>query len=228
MTDTMTPITAAEPEGDLDKRKRLMVLGGVGAAAVLGAAGYLLLGGGSSTTASNQPYVPLKSRVAATAAPAKAAALTKAKAVTKPTTVLPAASQVKLGRDPFIALYVQPAAAAPGTTSPGTTPGTTTGTGTATGTTPTGTTPGTTSAATTPYVLQLKSVDSSNPQLRKYTFVVAGRAKSVVQNQKFGKYGELVVLAVTTSSSGKVTGALVQVGDANPFSMKVGEKSTVA
>jgi hypothetical protein len=228
MTETLhapEQVSAEQPQND---RKKLFIGGGLVGALVLGAGGYFLLGSGGGSTDAADTSAVVKHVVKHVEKPATPVASVKAgtKAATKPVT-LPPTSTVALGRDPFKPLYVAPAAPGAGTTgttgAPGTTP-TTPSTGGATGTATTGTAP----AATTPYLLQLQSVDSSNTQLRKYTFVVAGLNRAVVQSQKFGKYGELVVLAVTTNGAGKVTGALVQVGDANPFSMKLGEKATVA
>jgi hypothetical protein len=214
MTDTMMEAPVLDTPPPSRDRKTVLVAGGVVAALALGFGGYKLMSGGDPVAAPLlvkhlvkpvvQPVTPV--------APVKAATKPKAKPV-----ALPPTSTTPLGRDPFKPLYVVPPVAVP-----------VTATTTTTAAAPTAAAPASDPAATPSYVISLKSVDSSNPQLRKYVFVVSGVSKSVVQSQKFGKYGELVVLAVTTNSSGKVTGALVQVGDGTPFTLKIGEKATVA
>ena len=137
----------------------------------------------------------------------------------KPTSVIPVASNVKLGRDPFNALYVVPVAApvaAPGTTT------TTTGT--------TSTTSGTTAGApvsTPAYALQLLSITGPANSDKVFVFSYGGVKKTVVAAQKFGKYGELVTLNYLKNSKGTPIAALLQVGDDDPVVIKIGEKLTV-
>jgi hypothetical protein len=214
MTTTTHEIDTHD-EPDTGKR-RVIIAGGVVAVLAVGAAGYLLLGGGGSS--SDESFVVPSSRSTATLAvkpakkattPAKKAAAPAAKAV------LPAASSIKLGRDPFLALYVVPAVA-PAATTPVTGAPTTPAAGSGTGTS---------DAATTPYTLTLARVTGSESKV--YAFKVDGLAKSVLAGQRFGKYGELVVLTVAKSSKGAPVGALIQVGDDDPVTIRFGEKLTV-
>lgn len=182
-------------------KKRLIIAGGLAAALVLGAGGFLLLSGGGEEETGL--VVPAAKR------PAVVKPATK---VVKPATKVPVISAAKLGRDPFIARYTVPVAppAAPVTT----TPTDTTGTGTGTETT-----------ATEPYSLTLLSITGSDAKL--YGFNVDGTKKTVVAAQRFGTYGELVVLAYIKNTKGVITGALLQVGDDDPVTVDLGEKISV-
>lgn len=219
MTETlMAPVSAPDPfdEGVPSKRKAAMIAGGLVAVLVLGAGGYKLLGGGSSDT---NAVAPIKRGVPRVVAPVTRPA--KATAV-KPAAVLPPTSTASIGRDPFIALYTQPAPAAVTTT---TSTGTATGTSATGAAAPTGT--GTTaSTATAPYALKLVSVTATSSSVR-YAFAYAGTTKTVLAAQRFGKSGEVVVLATTYSSTRKVTGAVIQVGDDDPLTLSIGERVSV-
>jgi hypothetical protein len=205
-----------ETEGS---RKAVFVAGGVAAALVLAAGGWLFLGGSGDDSA-NVAFVPHKTVRPAAVAP---------KTVTKPAKKLPVAYKERLGRDPFRALYLVPAAAPPAATTPtgtgtGTTPGVpVAGTGTGTGTTP-GTTTG-----TTRYPLKLVSISTPKPgEVRFFTWLVDGKKTVVIPAQRFGKVnGELVVLAYETNPAGKVTGAIIQVGDDSPIDVLIGETVSV-
>ena len=102
-------------EESSDGKRTLLLLGGL-AVAALGAGSFFFLGGGDS----EEEFTPIKR------APRAAAAVPSA----APVTTLPVASTQTLGRNPFRALYVEPAAApaeAPAApTSPTTTDGGTT------------------------------------------------------------------------------------------------------
>jgi hypothetical protein len=208
-------------EGESSNRRAVLVAGGVAAALVVAAGGWFLLGG-SSDTVNNSAFVPAKSRPAAVA---------PKKVVTKPVKKLPTAYKDKLGRDPFRALYVVPVAAAvtPGTTPTGTTP---TGT-TPTGTTPTGSTTGSTGTTsgtptgTTRYALKLVAISKPSPEVRFFTWMVAGKKVVVIPGQRFGKVGEIVVLAYERNAAGTATGAIIQVGDDSPIDVQVGETVSV-
>ena len=133
----MTENTFFEPVDDepAQSRRSLLVLGAVGGALALAAGGYFLLGGGEGAGGSELVAQPTSR------APVVAMAPTAAKKLV----VLPAVSKVRLGRDPFLALYIPPVVSPVGPA---------TGSGT-TGTTPTGTTgvptaPGTAPAPTVP------------------------------------------------------------------------------
>jgi hypothetical protein len=200
-------------------RKAVLVAGGVAAALVLGVGGWFLLGGsGEDTSLNNSGFVPAKPRAVA-AAPKVAA---------KTTSKLPVAYKATIGRDPFKALYVVPAAApAAGT---GTTPTTTSSGTTTTGTTGTTTAPTTTTpTGTTRYALKLLSISTPNAtgEVRYFNWSVAGKTTTVIPAQRFGKYGEIVVLAYEKNTAGKVTGAIIQVGDDSPIDVMIGETVSV-
>jgi hypothetical protein len=197
-------------------RKAIFVAGGVVAALVLGAGGWLLLGGGGDS-AEDAAFVPHRA-----ARPAAAAPKAAAKAVKK----LPAPYTQRLGRDPFKALYVIPAAAPAAAEAPaaGTTD-TTTGTSTST---PTGstTTGSTTWTPTSRYPLKLVSIQKVD-QVYVSTWLVDGKKTSVLPGQRFGKVGELVVLAFGKNAKGVVDNVFMQVGDDSPINVNVGESVSV-
>lgn len=218
MTDHTFDAPAADEPA---KRRNLVIAGGAAGLLVLGGAGFLLLNGGSSDTtanvASSLPRPPQVAKNATTQKKPSAAAIK-----------LPAATSVRVGRDPFLALYVAPVAAAAGSTS---TSGST-GTPTTSGSTSTGTSTGTTATPSAPatgatYALKLVSVKSDPGGAKLFTFTYGITSKVVLPAQRFGKYGELVVLASVMNSKGAVIGAVVQVGDDNPIEMAIGEKVTV-
>ncbi len=73
----------------------------------------------------------------------------------------------------------------------------------------------------------LVSISRPSPEARYFGFTLSGVRKVVLPGQRFGKYGELVVLAYTRTSDGTATGALVQVGDDSPIDVRIGEKVMV-
>ena len=230
MTETTFPFSDApeESEAPAPNRRNLLLAGGLAAVLLVGGGGYYLLGSSSA----DDSAVAFPSRPVHAGAPArKTAAEPVTKAKPAAATKVPAKSVEHLGRDPFKALYVQPvAAAAP--LAPAAVPGATTGTSPATAPVVTGTTPTTTPASTTPaagtsYTLQLVSISKPSPEARFFGFKVAGVSKTVIPAQRFGKYGELIVLAYTKTASGTVTGAIIQVGDDSPMGVAIGEKVTV-
>jgi len=99
--------------------------------------------------------------------------------------------------------------------------------GTSTGGSSTGTPPPSTTAGTASYPLMLMSISRPSPEARYFGFTLSGVRKVVLPGQRFGKYGELVVLAYTRTSDGTATGALVQVGDDSPIDVRIGEKVMV-
>jgi len=159
----MTENTFFEPVDDepAQSRRSLLVLGAVGGALALAAGGYFLLGGGGGANASE---VVAQS---STRTPVTAIVPTVAK---KPV-VLPAVSKVRLGRDPFLALYippvVSPAGPATGSGTTGTTPTGTTGAPTAPGTAPAPTVPVTPTGSPAP-------APASPPAAVKHRFSVFG------------------------------------------------------
>jgi hypothetical protein len=208
----------AEDVEEGPNRKPLLLVGAAAAVAVLAGAGWFLLHGGSSSDTSYALPVPHHAPVAA-GKPVGSTLKSKVPATTK----LPAVSAIKIGRDPFLALYVVPASAPASTTTTGTTP-----TGTTTGSTTTGnTSTGTTTPTTARYVLVLKTVTRDPGGAYLFNFTVDGTPKTVLPAQRFGKYGELVVLTYVKSSKGAVTGAVVQVGDDSPIQVPLGVKVSV-
>jgi hypothetical protein len=210
---------AEEGEGN---RKAVLVAGGVAAALVVAVGGWFFLGGSGDSTASSA-FVPNRTVRPAVVAPKHAVA----KAAKK----LPTAYKAPLGRDPFKALYVVPVAA-PATTTTTTTPTATGTTPTASGTTPTSTGTGTTGTTTTTptatrYTLKLVSISKPSPDVRFTTWSVGGTKKVVIPAQRFGKYGELVVLAFSKNAAGVVDKAIIQVGDDSPMDVAVGESVSV-
>jgi hypothetical protein len=155
--EVASPEAPGEDEngGPGSDRKRLFVVGGVGAAVVLGALGYFVvvpaLSGGSGN--SSQP-TPVITHHVATATP-KAKAKPAVKAAAKPSpasvpTVSGVQNALQTGKDPFAPLVVQAAASAsPAASSSPSTAGTTTGT--------TGTTGLTAGATPTPSVSTVSS-----------------------------------------------------------------------
>jgi hypothetical protein len=199
---------ADDTDGERNK-KAILVAGGV-AALVLGAAAYFFVGGGGEEE--DISFTPVKR------APRAAAVAPKAPAVKK----VPVAYKEQLGRDPFRALYVvpkeQPAAAAPAPAAAA----------------PVAAAPAAAGAGTTPlapvaqrYTLKLVSISPPSPEVRFTTWLVDGKKTTVIPAQRFGKYGELVVLAFSKNSKGVVDKAIIQVGDDSPVDIAVGESKSV-
>jgi hypothetical protein len=215
MTDTtFTPPAGESSEGS--QRKGLVLVGGAVGLLVLAGAGWFLLHGGSN---GNTDYsLPPHKVPAVMQQPTKAtAAKTMQKSSVPATSKLPPASSVKIGRDPFAALYVTPVApvAAP-STAPSTSPST-----------PGTTTSATDTASNVRYTIVLTKVASDPGGAKLYTFKIGTASKTVLAAQRFGKYGELVVLTYVKSSKGSVIGAVLQVGDDNPIQIPVGVKVSV-
>ncbi|GAC1610049.1 MAG: hypothetical protein NVS3B26_14710 [Mycobacteriales bacterium] len=214
-------------EESSSNRKAALVAGGVAAALVLGGAGYFFLGG-SSDTPTDTAFVPNHGFRAVVAAPRTATNVAKQ---------LPAPYKATLGRDPFKALYVVPvaaaAAAAPATTTgalTSTTPTSTNAAGPGSSTptsTSTSTGPGTTTPTSTRYTLKLVSISKPSPEVRFTTWKVGTDSKTVIPAQRFGKYGEIVVLAFNKNAQGAVDKAVIQVGDDSPMDVAIGESVSV-
>ncbi|MCU1673716.1 MAG: hypothetical protein JWN77_1829 [Frankiales bacterium] len=203
----------AHDDGADANRTKLVVAGGAVAALVLGAGAYLFLGGGGDTE--EAAFVPIKR------APRPVAAAPKA---VTPAKKLPTAYKEQIGRDPFKALYVVPVAA-PAAAAPPAAPAALTTTTTGSTTTGTGTTP--VAPVTKRYTLKLVSISKPSPEVRFTTWTVDGEKKTVLPAQRFGKYGELVVLAFSKNAQGVVDKAVLQVGDDSPIEVKVGESNSV-
>ncbi|MCW2600800.1 MAG: hypothetical protein JWM02_2629 [Frankiales bacterium] len=219
LTASETPFATeapAAPDGEAttDKRK-LVVIGGI-IAVVLAGGGWFLLGhsGGSSGPAMGLPAGGIAQP--AVVKPAGKGVVKTSKRVVKPATLVPPVSTAQLGRDPFHALYVVPAAAStPGaTTTTGSAP-----TGTSGGTTPTGTS--TAPAQPTTYGLKLVRVYGSGKD-QTAVFSVAGKTQLAKVGSVFGRTQEVKLLSVTQGAHGGWT-ATIQVGDGQPFDAPTGE-----
>jgi hypothetical protein len=208
------------PDSTEPSRRRPLIMAGAAGVVVLGAAGYFLLtGGGSGSTEASKPIVSARHvtahKATSTVKPKSAAGATSTRK-----SVLPALNTQPVGRDPFHALYLAPKAAAAGAAAPATATvntATTTTSNPATGLT----------ANTTPYALTLTGMKLDATGARHFTFSVASLPKTVLPAQRFGKYGELVVLTYIKNAKGAITGALIQVGDDDPVDVSVGEKISV-
>ena len=208
---TMTTLAAAPETEGSGNRRSLLVAGGLVAALALGGGGYVLMSGGSSEPTASGLVATHRKPVVKHVTTTKKTAPT----VKKPEDV-PAVSTVPLGRDPFRALYLEPVSAPAGQKVPLTSGGTS---GSPTSDTPT---------VTAPYSLKLLKVyRGSGDTAPIFVWAVSGKSKTVIINQKFGKYGELVTLAYVRNSSGKTTGAILQVGDDEPVAVKLGDTITV-
>lgn len=208
---------SVEEEGD--SRKPLLLVGGLVAALVLGAGGFLLLGGGGEDDLALgvPPAVP--------AAPAPVA---EPEAV-----VIPAASTESIGRNPFKARYVAPVVAPAGEApaeapqapaapeQPAFTPMPLPAQPVIVVQQPTPTE----TQAPAEYPITFKAVQPTGPSGITYTWTIDGKDLDVFQAQRFGKYGELVVLALESAEDGPR--AVLQVGDATPIRVKVGETVNV-
>ncbi len=80
---------------------------------------------------------------------------------------------------------------------------------------------------TSRYALKLVSISAPSPEVRTTTWLVDGKKATVLPAQRFGKYGELVVLAYSQNDKGVVDKAILQVGDDTPIDVAVGETNTV-
>ena len=207
------PAAPAEEAGG--SRRTVFVAGGVAAALALGAAGYFLLSGGSdSTPEAAKPLLP-----GGLAQPA--AKKPVAPAAKKPAVKVPVTSTVPLGRDPFHALYLIPAAGGTATTSGSTPSGGTT-------TTPTTSTPTTSGGSSTPtqptttapksYKLVLTRVDDGKVAY----FSVGGKTMLAKVGSVFGPTSEIRLLSLQQDSSGVWT-ATIQVGDSDPVDAVKGQ-----
>lgn len=215
MTETNVEAPALDaPEGN---RKRLLVAGAAGVA-VLGAGGFFLLHHGSD--ASTESFSPVVHHVSA----GKAKATTSKSASRAPLkTTLPAATTVKIGRDPFAALYVVPVAPPPSSTTTATTG---TGAPATSGTTAGGTTAGTSQPAVpTRYTLKLLSVTGTGKS-QTAAFSVAGKTQYARVGSVFGRTSELKLLSFQQIARG-VWSVTVQVGDDNPADLAKGESISV-
>jgi hypothetical protein len=217
MTDHTFDTPAADEPA---KRRNLVIAGGAAGLLVLGGAGFLLLSGGSSdVTANVASPLPKAPQVAKNATIQKKPSAAAIK--------LPAATSVQVGRDPFLALYLAPAAAAAGTATTGTTtPETTTAGATTTGSTSgIGTTSPSTPAVPTTYRLALLKVTGTGAS-RTAAFSVAGKTQYARVGSVFGRSSEVKLLSFQQSAKG-VWSVTIQVGDDAPKDMSLNEVISV-
>lgn len=231
---------ALEQESESGSRRNLVALGGLAALLVAGGAAFFLLSGGEDAS-EDVAFVP-PARTTATA-PATTPAVAAPKAV-----ALPVATNVPLGRNPFKALYVQPAAAtvdaappagpaaapapagapaivlvAPTAPSGGTSPGSAPFPGPTTG--------GVAPAPGTPpvdveHVLVLRRVSGEGDALSA-AFTIDGAATSAKVGETFGPTSEIKLLSLQEGPEPGRWTAVLQVGDADPFDVVIGESVRV-
>lgn len=242
MTESPFPFGAVEEapaleESESGSRRNLLALGGLAALLVAGGAAFFLLSGGEETS-EDIAFVP----------PARTTVTTPAVAVPKAVT-LPVATNVPLGRNPFKALYVQPAAApadaAP--TGPATAPALAGGPAIVlvTPTAPTGGTspgsapfPGPTDGGAAPapgtppvavqheHELVLRQVSGKGDALSA-AFTIDGKPTSAKVGETFGPTSEIKLLSLQEGPKPGRWTAVLQVGDAAPFDVVIGESVRV-
>jgi hypothetical protein len=211
------PFTVEEEGGD--NRKPLLLVSGLVGALVLGASAFLFLGGSDADDELALGVPPAVPPVAAAPAEPEAVA------------VIPAASTEQVGRNPFKARYIAPVEAPPPAEAPAVQA-------------PPAPQPApqpvqlTIQQAPAPapaaepepaeYPLTLVSVSEPQPQARTITWKIDDKELEVLPGQRFGKYGELVVLAYSTNEDGtEILGVIIQVGDASPFDVQLGQTVNV-
>ncbi|MCW2779260.1 MAG: hypothetical protein JWN17_2985 [Frankiales bacterium] len=252
MTESPFPFTpldeaeAAEEAGGSNRRV-LVLAGGVVAALALAATSFLVLGGSDDST-----DVAVASPVVRTTRAVQPAVAQRAPV--KAPAKLPVAFTEDLGRNPFKALYVAPAAAAGpatdptltggaavapatgGTTTGSTTGSTTTGSGTGTGTAPStgGSTPTTTGPApvtpTAPtareYSLVLKRVYGAGKDLTA-EFTIDGRKQVAKVGVRFGPTSEIRLISLQEGPKTGQWTSVLQVGDGEPIDAVTGDRVSV-
>ncbi len=78
------------------------------------------------------------------------------------------------------------------------------------------------------YPLTLAAVSDPQPEVRLISWEVDGEKVQVIPGQRFGRFGELVVLAYSLEGAdGGADGVVLQVGDASPVVVTVGETISV-
>lgn len=218
-SDASFPFGGPEPEAAPVKNeeggsRRNLLLGGALGVAVLGAAGFLFLGGGG---AEDEAFVVPSSRQAAAAPQAAAPA---------PVEVVPAAATEQIGRNPFKPRYVEPkAVAAPAAPAQPTAQPTVAPTSLPLPQQPVQVVVAQPAPTQAPAEYPITFVSTSEAGGAKtYTWRLDGAKETVtvLQGQRFGKYGELVVLTTATSETGALE-AVLQVGDSSPVRVKLDE-----
>jgi hypothetical protein len=212
MTETIVQeAPASAPSGDAPgTRRTVLIAGALVAALALGGGGYLLLSGGSSdqelgAVPKGKPRTSLVTKNGAPAVEVKPAVQS-----------LPRVSTIRIGRDPFKPLYVEPAeapAAAPAA------PTTTDSTGS--GSTGGASTGGTAPTAPTSYALKLQRTYGSGDD-KTAVFTVDGKTMVAKIGSTFGPTSEIRLLSLGQTPKG-VDEAIVQVGDAEPIDVVKGQ-----
>lgn len=233
MTESLIPYDDVEDDRDEPRVRRSVLLAGAAAVAVGAAAAVLVVGGNEQSA---EQLVPLSAVVRAPQAQPAAAAPAAAGPAAGTVLKLPAQHDEDIARNPFEARYVEPPpsvappapAAPPGPAQPGA---------------PVGTLPlpvplpplplpGADTPAPKPaqpvepvpveYPITLEAVGQPQGEVRLVTWTIDGKPVQVVPGQRFGRFGELVVLAYLLEGD-VASGVLLQVGDANPLSVAVKE-----
>lgn len=238
--DGEAPGLVEETETGGDSKRNLIALGGLGAV-VLAAGAYFLVSSGGDDALEDTAFVPPQPRAAAPAASAAPQAVK-----------LPVATQVALGRNPFKALYVAPAAAAApagggGTTTPVVTP--TTVAPVTGGGTPIVVTPPTTGGTTAPVPPQQPTTGGTTAPTAAPTRAPAQQSTlsftsvSRKSGEPVGSFvydgtmvsggvgdvmaGKLKVISLQQDATGKWF-ANLQLGDGSPFEVFEGQKVVVS
>lgn len=208
---------ATDPVETGDGRKPLLLVGGLVAALVLGAGAFLLLAGGGTDD-------ELALGVPASLPPAASVPAAEPEAIG----VIPAASTESVGRNPFKARYIAPVVAAAPAEAPVVTPSALplppppAPVLVTVQQPPPAPAPAPEQPSST-YPLTLVAVSEPQPEARFVTWKYDDTETKVLPGQRFGKHGELVVLAFAQDEAGKITGVILQVGDASPFDTKLGQ-----
>lgn len=221
MTESSFPFGTEGQAAPLDDhaeesgRKPLLLVGGLVGALVLGAGAFFFLGGGDD--AEEDFFVAPRKAPPAAAAPAEPQGVA----------VIPAATDETVGRNPFKARYIAPVAAAAPAEAPAAAPVA------APPPAPINLVISQPAPAPAPatkeeeipatYKLTLKGISDPQPEARFVTWTYEDKDVTVLPGQRFGKYGELVVLAFTQNAEGAVDGVIIQVGDDSPFDAKLGQ-----
>lgn len=213
-------------DGGAGGRKAVIALGALAGVALAGGAFFFLSSGDDSA----DDFAP----VARAARPAAAAPAPAASAKVK----LPAQSRVTLGRNPFRALYVEPApepppapaapaAGAPTSTGGGTVPIVVVGaggnsvppTGTGTGTAPQA--PPQQPAVKEHKLVLLRVFGAGKDQ--SASFSIDGKQQTAKVGTTFGPSAEILLLSLQQGPKDDQWTAVLQVGDGDPFDVVTGE-----
>lgn len=226
---------SAEPVEEGGRETKTVVLAGLLAAAVLGAGAYVFLGGSSADEDEFFEAAPTITRTVADTEPDPL----------PPPAEIPAPATVVGGQNPFSVLYTAPVESASGSDSGSGSGSSNSGSGSSDsgsggsdsdGAATIGSTSGSEGitlpvapavVATEPYVLELVSITPADGEtVRTTSWIVDGTpVSSIFVGQRFGTFGELVVLALGTDDKGETV--LLQVGDAAPRVIHIGEQGSV-